>query len=355
VMRKVNGIIRTMRTSSAFYSISLFFALITCQTIYAEDLVKVMDLSGSWKFSIDEKDAWTSVNFNDNNWETIAVPCSWEDQGFYGYNGYGFYRKTIIIPENLKGKTLYLLLGYIDDADITYINGYKIGSSGSFPPRYNTAYNAKRVYSIPADILNFKGKNTIAVKVYDSYQQGGIVSGDIGIYTNRFDLSLDLNLQGKWKFNTGDNLTNKEWKLDDSGWDEIIVPGKWEDQGYRNYDGFAWYRKNFVYSGNYTEEKVVLLVGKIDDVDQVYINGVLVASTGDFSQREYKPVETGERYRAFRGYYIPVSLLKKNQQNTIAIRVYDSGGEGGIYEGPVGFISQPKYIRYWKERKGIIK
>jgi len=33
-------------------------------------------------------------------------------------------------------------------------------------------------------------------------------------------------------------------------------------------------------------------------------------------------------------------LLKKGQKNVIAVRVLDTGGAGGIYEGPVGIISQ---------------
>jgi hypothetical protein len=352
-MRTVNRNLN-MRRRNIYLILAILGLLTIDQALKAEDLVKVQDLQGSWKFTINEKEAWVSTGFNDNNWETIKVPSPWEDQGYYGYNGFGFYRKSFTLNSGLKAKTLYLVMGYIDDVDETYLNGQKIGSSGSFPPAYNTAFNAFRVYCIPAGVLNFNGTNTIAVKVYDSYQQGGIVSGDVGIFTNRFDMPLEINLQGKWKFRTGDDLQRKDWKFDDSQWNEIFTPAKWEDQGYRDYDGYAWYRKTFVYNGNFTGEKVVLVLGKIDDVDQVYLNGVLVGSTGEFSDSPGKWVDTGERWRAFRGYYVPISLLKKNQKNTIAIRVFDAGGDGGIYEGPVGFISQPDYINYWRERKGLV-
>ena len=43
--------------------------------------------------------------------------------------------------------------------------------------------------------------------------------------------------------------------------------------------------------------------------------------------------------------------LKKNQKNVIAVRVLDTGGAGGIYEGPVGIITQTKYIEYWRKNK----
>jgi sialate O-acetylesterase len=62
-------------------------------------------------------------------------------------------------------------------------------------------------------------------------------------------------------------------------------------------------------------------------------------------------VSTGQEYNAFRGYYIPDGLLKKNQKNIIAVRVLDTGGVGGIYEGPVGIITQTKYIDYWRKNK----
>ena len=315
------------------------------------DLVRVQNLSGAWKFSIGERENWLAPNYNDDSWESIKVPSPWEEQGFYGYNGYGTYRKEFTVPSDMKGKSLYLQLGYVDDVDETFINGKKIGSTGTFPPNYQSAYNANRLYSIPEDYINYGGKNVIVVVVYDSYQVGGIVSGDVGLYTDRFAMSLDRNLQGPWKFRIGDDLNRRLPAFDDSNWDKIIVPGKWEDQGYRDYDGYAWYRKEFYYGGDFTGNYIILVLGKIDDVDQLYINGVLVASTGNFPNGTGRAISTGQEWLAFRGYYIPLSLLKKGQKNLIAVRVYDSGGGGGIYEGPVGFISQDKYSSYWRQRK----
>jgi len=246
---------------------------------------------------------------------------------------------------------LYLNLGYIDDVDEVYFNGNKIGSTGSFPPNYSTAYNAERIYYIPAEYINFDGSNLIAVKVYDSEGEGGIVSGDIGLYGGKTAANLDVNLQSTWKFQPGDDFRRKESDFDDSGWSEIFVPGKWEDQGYRDYDGYAWYRKSFEFHTTTGNEKMVLLMGKIDDIDQVYINGTFVGSTGTFPSRSREEASTGQEWEAFRGYYIPDGLLKKNQKNVIAVRVLDTGGDGGIYEGPVGLITQTKYIEYWRKIK----
>ena len=315
------------------------------------NLVLLQSLKGSWSFSIGMNEEWNSPKFSDAGWETIKAPSSWEDQGFNGYNGYAFYRKKITIPAIHKGRMLYLYLGYIDDVDEVCLNGHKIGSTGSFPPHYNTAYDAERVYYIPEQYINFDGINLISVKVYDSYQAGGIVSGEIGLYGGKTSIAFDVNLQSVWKFKAGDDFKYKDTDLDDSKWDEVIVPAKWEDQGYRDYDGYAWYRKTFVYKGTSTDDKLVVLMGKIDDIDQVYINGTLVGSTGNLTSRLYARVYAGQEYEASRGYYLPAGLLLKGQKVVIAVRVLDTGGIGGIYEGPVGIVTQAKYIDYWRKNK----
>lgn len=321
--------------------------------VFAGEVVRIKDLQGAWKFSIGENKEWRLPKFDDSEWESIMVPSPWEDQGFNGYNGYATYRKTFEIEPEYKDRMLYLFLGYIDDVDEVYVNGKKIGSTGSFPPYFETAYNAERKYYIPSEVLNYAGKNLITVVVYDTYQQGGIVSGRIGLYAGKAIMKMSVNLQGSWKFKTGDDLEWRKPDFNDSNWDEIFVPAKWEDQRYRDYDGFGWYRKTFVYKAE-TIEKMVLLMGKIDDIDQVFINGVLIGSTGNFPSRKFGELSTnGQEWQAFRGYYLPDGVLKAGETNTISVRVYDSGGGGGIYEGPVGLISQSKYIEYWKKNKNI--
>jgi hypothetical protein len=336
---------------------TLYFALICLffhsakATAGEGNLVLLQSLKGNWSFSIGINDEWTSPKFNDSSWETIKVPSPWEDQGFNGYNGYAFYRKSITISSSYKGRMLYLNMGYIDDVDEVYINGKKIGSTGTFPPNYSTAYNAERIYSIPEEYINFDGPNLIAVKVYDSIGEGGIVSGEPGLYGGKSAINLDINLQGLWKFRTGDDVRRKESDYDDSKWDEIFVPSTWEDQKYRDYDGYAWYRRSFVFNITNPDEKMVIMMGKIDDIDQVYINGILVGSTGVFPKDGGTDAGTSLEWQAFRGYYIPAGVLKKGQKNEIAVRVLDTSGNGGIYEGPVGIITQTKYIDYWRKMK----
>ena len=316
-----------------------------------------IDLEGNWRFSIGDDTTWASPDFDDRDWEKIKVPATWEDQGFHGYNGYAWYRKTFEIPKELVGDNFILSAGFIDDVDQTFINGKVVGMSGGFPPWYMTAYDAYREYYVPRGILK-EGKNIIAIRVYDAELEGGIKGGAIGLSPvtsdNRFvsNLDLDVSLSGMWKFKTGDNLQWKETDFDDISWREIFVPAYWEAQGYRNYDGFAWYRKSFTVPEKFANQKMVLMLGKIDDIDQTFVNGQLIGAVGNWNFDEVPlSFNQNEEWLTIRGYYVPENLLLPGKENIISVRVYDGFIDGGIYQGPIGLITQDKYIKFWNSQK----
>ena len=315
------------------------------------------DLTGYWKFSIGDDSAWASPDYDDDDWEEIKVPSNWEDQGYYGYNGFAWYRKTFEISDDFKDEDLYLNLGVIDDVDETYFNGTMVGLSGGFPPYYLTAYNAVRNYYIPKQLVKI-GKNTIAVRVYDIQLEGGIIKGPINIYSirtsnnNSVDLVPDINLTGRWKFMTGDNTNWKKPELNDSAWKNLFVPGLWEAQGFGDYDGFAWYRKSFFVPAAYSNTKMVLLMGKIDDIDQTYLNGELAGEIGDWNPDLIDlNFNQHNEWEIFRAYFLPDGILKPGEENNISVRVFDGMVDGGIYDGPIGLITQEKYVAYWKGKK----
>jgi hypothetical protein len=327
------------------------FATCICLTnfTFAKDYELLVDLEGRWKFSIGDDENYAQITYLDSDWEEIFVPSSWEDQGYHGYNGYAWYRKSFQIPRKIKGGIVYLSLGYIDDVDEVYLNGYLVGFTGSFPPEYETAYNSYRRYPVPANLLKENADNIIAVRVYDSQLVGGIIHGDIGIYAEKELFEIEVDLSGKWKFETGDNKDWNKKDFDDTDWDEIIVPSRWETQGYRNYDGVAWYRKKFIIPNNLLNEKLVVVLGKIDDIDEAYLNGKLIGSTGKIKEDPWES-NFGPEWQEFRGYYVLKDLLKSGE-NVLAVRVFDAFKDGGIYEGPIGIVKQEDYVKYWKKAK----
>ena len=122
-------------------------------------------------------------------------------------------------------------------------------------------------------------------------------------------------------------------------------PRNGKTEGYDDYDGYAWYRVKFKLPQNFSTGEYYLSLGKIDDIDDVYLNGKYIGSVYDLKKDgDYK--RTGWEYNARRIYKIPEDLLNRDGMNIIAIRVYDGQLGGGIYEGPVGIMSAENYKRY---------
>jgi sialate O-acetylesterase len=314
----------------------------------AQDLKEIMNLSGKWKLDIGDDQAWAMPEFSDQDWVEVSVPGPWENQGFPGYDGYGWYRKWFSMPASWNGKRLYLDLGQIDDVDETYVNGHFIGFQGEFPPEYVTRNNVERMYAIPLSALKPGENNLIAVRVYDSQMAGGITQGRIRLLEDRNPLAMVQSLEGQWKIRTGDDLTWKEESLNERGWMPAMVPAFWETQGLKGHDGFAWCRKTFTLGTGLESERLILFLGKIDDFDEVYLNGQRVGRTGSF--QEHGDAYGGDNdFKQWRAYYLPAGALKKGT-NVIAVRIFDKYFHGGMYEGPIGLVRRDTYLAWDKHR-----
>ena len=103
--------------------------------------------------------------------------------------------------------------------------------------------------------------------------------------------------------------------LDTADWIEIPVPEIWEDAGVTDLDGIAWYRKTVMLSEEAASTDAMLHLGTIDDRDMTWINGHFVGET--------------RGVRQLRAYSVPADLLQPGE-NTIAVRVHDTGGLGGM-------------------------
>lgn len=307
----------------------------------AADWKQLIDLRGQWAFTVGDDPAWSQPSANTSDWDMLPVPYNWEH--FYeGYNGYAWYRKTFDLLSMPNEQELILFLGYIDDVDEVFLNGIHIGQTGKFPPRFSTAYNVERQYRIPENILK-TGTNTIAIRVYDEMRDGGIVTGSkVGIYTDKNQVFLEVNLSGDWKFSTENEINFQKTNFDDQEWKTVHVPATWESQGYEGYDGYGFYRKQFNLPSAYIQNENYLVLGKIDDFDHVFLNGQQIGKVEDLE--DYSSYNRDNSYRIYRVYKIPSGLLKS--ENVIAVEVLDHYGVGGIYEGPIGLMSRDRMLRF---------
>ncbi|MCK5136649.1 MAG: acetylxylan esterase [Bacteroidales bacterium] len=149
--------------------------------IQAQNLLKF-----EWKFSTGDDPAWASTGYDDSDWMKIQAGTPWEDQGFGEYDGYAWYRQTVVVPATLKKDAVknggfILCVGKIDDVDVTYWNGEFLGQTGKLPPNYETGYGDQRAYEISVDKIKWGEENTVAVRVYDGGGGGGIYADPVGL------------------------------------------------------------------------------------------------------------------------------------------------------------------------------
>lgn len=307
----------------------------------------VLNLKGYWKFNIGDQVEYAETDFDDSDWDEIFVPAAWENEGYHGYDGYAWYRVGFELnAKTIEEESLYLNLGYIDDVDEVYVNGEKIGFTGGFPPDFFTAHRSRRMYYLPNELLKKNEPNIIAVRVFDTVLDGGILSGTIGIFSSKERLPVVQQLEGIWKIRS---RTNDEWRLqdyDDSRWRETMVPGLWDAMKFeRPSSSTATYRKTFEFSPFMDEnEEFVVVLGKIDDFDEVYLNGELIGKTKD-----YRPFGISDSYDQVRVYDIPRELINFNGNNTLTVEVEDIGGNAGIYTGPILITYQQDYRRVLRQ------
>ncbi len=325
-----------------------FFAGLSPGVAQIQDLREVHSLKGTWKFELGDNPTWSDPSLDDSKWDGIYVPSPWEEEGYPGYDGYAWYRKHFTLEPRYRDEPLYLRLGHIDDVGEIFLNGHMIGFVGKFPPDFYTGVGVAFECPVPQDYLLYGSENVLAVRIYDYHQAGGIVRGDVGLFVQKNYLEPDVDLSGMWKFQTGDE---NEWSgpaFDDSKWQRIKVPLYWEAQGYRQYDGMAWYRMKFKVPSTLTGKRLMILLGRIDDADEVFLNGQLIGRTGNM-KRAMGRVNQSSEWQQLRAYALPPSLLRDDQENTIAVRVLDVWQHGGIYDGPIGLIQKDHYLT-WKDR-----
>ena len=180
-------------------------------------------------------------------------------------------------------------------------------------------------------------------------------------------------LDGPWKFIAGDDLQYALPNYDDSGWETIdltaplgahdddvglsgFVPG-WAAKGHPNYSGYAWYRLTVPLDGITGNDLALAAPPAVDDVYQLFVNGSLLGSAGDFSGTV--PIIYSIQPRMF---LLPQNV--KNEKNiTIAFRVWMGSASrgpdaGGIHIAPaLGEKTQieKKYRFQWEQTiKGYI-
>ena len=136
---------------------------------------------------------WQSATFDAASWKSIVLPANWESNGLDNVDGVVWFRKTVVIPQTWAGKDVKLDLGPIDDNDVTFVNGSKVGET--------VGYGNNRLYTIPGEKVK-AGPFVIVVRVTDTGGGGGIYGGQNTLSISSANGETQ-SLNGEWKFNLG--------------------------------------------------------------------------------------------------------------------------------------------------------
>jgi len=322
-----------------------------------------------WKFMLDsgpldpqKGGKYSRKDFDDGHWPEIAIGQAWEDQGYESYDGGAWYRAEIQIDAKDDEKPILMAFGGVAARDIfVYVNGKLAGQ------RFG-GWRDPFIFDIGAQ-AEYHGKNDVAIFVYDDAGMGGLyglvnihqpaVDGDVSHFVANRGGSLagyrgrstsiswssrsrkpyasyafkqpivpyphrsvaDVPLE--WKFildyqrgSRGQGAQYSRRDFDASGWSQISVGQAWEDQGYQNYNGGAWYRAEIDVDAKDDEKPILMAFGGVDEDGYVYINGKYA----------------GEHHVWDRPFILDVTgAVDRKGKNAVAIYVHDRAGMGGFY------------------------
>ncbi|MFH1368038.1 MAG: glucoamylase family protein [Elusimicrobiota bacterium] len=261
-------------------------------------------------------------------------------------------------PEESLAMMKYLYENYKDDL----WGKYGFCDAYNTDPREKNQFNNKNKTMWRAEIVSGLDQGIILLMIenyrtgliwkyfmMNEYVQKGMERTGF-VKKEKIPEGASLDLSGKWAFKTGNNMKWKDADFDDSLWNRINVPAKWEDEGFPDFDGIAWYRTVFSSPKDLASARgaVVLRFGAIDDADEVYLNGEKIGGLGKF------PPSAKSAWGVARVYEVPRDLMNTSGDNLLAVRVSDTAGGGGIWKGPVD-ITLLDAIRYNPLRVDISK
>ncbi|MEW6749781.1 MAG: sugar-binding domain-containing protein [Candidatus Latescibacterota bacterium] len=303
---------------------------------------------------------FSTRGYDAQSWAQIEVRRAWEDQGHHNYDGAAWYRTEFEVKAD-KGP-VYMAFGGADEDAYVYLNGRFVGEHHD--------WNVPFILDI-SDAVERSGTNAVAVYVRDSAGMGGLYGLiDVHQATEKVDA-------GRWVANRGGSLRQEtgprsgspwlrrllrpgdryaawagtrvrppfafrtvgtvpaRWRLlqdhgtpstaqyeehvkadyDDGDWAEIEIGRAWEDQGYQGYDEGAWYRAQVAVEAQ-KDRPVYLAFGGVDRDAWVYVNGQFVGEHHEWDQPFHLDIS---------------SAVRRHGANSVAVRVYDGAGMGGIY------------------------
>jgi sialate O-acetylesterase len=132
---------------------------------------------------------------------------------------------------------------------------------------------------------------------------------EYGNYVMHWYDEYDIGLKGDWAAP----------ELDDSIWKSVDIPGGFSELGVPDTPAVAWFRREIVLPDTLPEGRAVLLLGPVERMDTVYVNGKFAGGNAWVENPRVYPLGEG---------------LLKPGRNILAIRVLKTKPDGGFLGKP---------------------
>ena len=183
-----------------------------------------------------------------------------------------------------------------------------------------------------------------------------LLAGPVLSAGNRIDLSKE------WRFapDPEDVGIAEGWfspTRPDEGWATIDAGKRWEDQGFPEVDGVAWYRKWVDIPPEWEGSPVWLVLGGGNDAYTLYCNGQSVNAFGDELDETQMSVMTVAEHHSTAAVTTVAELgpaVVYGKPNLLALRFYDWGGSGGPWRLPFYLTNDPKEAPSYPEIKTYV-
>lgn len=142
-------------------------------------------------------------------------------------------------------------------------------------------------------------------------------------------IAIDNTDPDYWKNLVLNDSEVKNPVFNDSLWSVMKLPVLWEKEALGEFDGIVWFRKTINIPASWEGKELELSLGMIDDMDATFFNGTKVGG-----------YEAGGFWQTPRKYRIAPSQVKAGWV-TIAVRVIDTQGGGGIWGTPEDLYLTP--------------
>ncbi len=171
-----------------------FYLILLALATYAQSRI-VQNFNDNWQFYLGDEPQAKNLNFNTNNWRTLALPHDWSIESdfkaeFPARNdggalpgGIAWYRKAFTVDASKKDQLFYIQFDGIYKHSEVWINGQYLGkrANGYISFQYEIS-----------NYLNFGNTpNSIAVRVDNSQQPDSRWYTGSGIYRNVYLISTN--------------------------------------------------------------------------------------------------------------------------------------------------------------------